>query len=100
MALDLVVARGALKEVEGFVRMLEEVDGKDFRRLGTPLHTAARQCHGKILPFLLHRGWKCGTYRNSSGRTPVYEAVSSSFLKGVESLLVHTNNCDVNTVGN
>lgn len=98
VALDLVVAKGALAEVEEFVQMLEDVGGKDFPRLGTPLHSAARNGHEQILQFLLDRNWKCSSSRGSDGETPLHEAVSNKFYKGVELLLKNTNDCDVNAV--
>ncbi|TRX93641.1 hypothetical protein FHL15_005613 [Xylaria flabelliformis] len=97
MALDLIVARGALKEVKQFVRMLEDVCGKDFERQGTPLHTAAVHRHMENLRFLLDKGWKCNQ-RESDGSTPLHEAVRSGFLEGVECLLEDIIGCDVNSV--
>ncbi|KAI0410305.1 ankyrin repeat-containing domain protein [Xylaria grammica] len=44
-ALDLIVSRGILKEVEQFVQILEHHYGKDFEQQGTPLHTAAAHRH-------------------------------------------------------
>ncbi|GAW14609.1 hypothetical protein ANO14919_040120 [Xylariales sp. No.14919] len=97
-ALDLIVARGILKEVEQFVQILEHHYGKDFEQQGTPLHTAAAHRHIEVLRFLLNRGWNYNSREYYDGRTPLHEAVQSGFLEGIECLLKDTTHCDVNAV--
>jgi ankyrin repeat protein len=99
-ALDYVVDRGVLEEVQEFVQILEDVGGKDFERKGTPLHAAALEHDTSILAFLLDRGWNRGTRRESDGRTPLHEAVSAWSLEGVKLLLADMAKCDVSAVDN
>lgn len=92
VALDYVIRRGVLEKVQEFVQILEDVGGEDYERNGTPLHTAASQGHTEILAFLLNRGSDCCT--------PLHDAMSAHFWKGVEELLADRAQCDMNAVDN
>ncbi|PQE04929.1 Ankyrin repeat-containing domain protein [Rutstroemia sp. NJR-2017a BBW] len=98
-AFDCVVKRNNVKEIEEFIRILEDItDDGTFSRGGSPLHVVSRHNNRDALLLLLEKGWKCDV-KDDDGATPLHVAVSQKFLEGVE-VLLQDPLCDITAQDN
>ncbi|PQE32903.1 Ankyrin repeat-containing domain protein [Rutstroemia sp. NJR-2017a WRK4] len=98
-AFDCVVKRNNIKEIEEFIRILEDTtDDGTFSRGGSPLHVVSRHNNRDALLLLLVKGWK-SDIKDDDGATPLHVAVSRNFLEGVE-ILLQDPVCDITAQDN